>query len=90
MKTIFAYRAQPIGDQVIEPVRIVIEEQMPSPDRMVGTTAEILAKLDGTFQTQAQNLEIALYNSLPGGTYDRLLGEILKRKASHFIVSHAQ
>ena len=40
------------------------------------------------FDLEAQKLFDALYNSLPGGTFDRLTGLMLAKKASHFIVSH--
>ena len=40
------------------------------------------------FQDDAIALEETLYHNLPGGTYDRLLGLMLTRKASHFVVSH--
>lgn len=39
------------------------------------------------FDQQAEELEVALVNCLPGGTYDRLLGRMLARKASHFRVA---
>lgn len=42
------------------------------------------------FDAQAEKLEIALHCSLPGGTYDRVLGRMLKRKSSHFIISHVR
>jgi hypothetical protein len=37
---------------------------------------------------QAKQIDEALAHSLPGGTYDRLLGHMLARKASHFRVAH--
>lgn len=40
------------------------------------------------FDEQARQIEEALHHSLPGGTYDRLLGRMLARKATHFRVSH--
>jgi len=40
------------------------------------------------FDRQAQQIEEALNSSLPGGTYDRLAGRMLARKATHFRVAH--
>ena len=51
-------------------------------------TNDLLALYDKQFMDQAKALEEALYKALPGGTYDRLCGLMLQRKAGHFIVSH--
>lgn len=40
------------------------------------------------FDLQAEELFIALRDSLPGGTIDRLTGKLLAYKASHFHVNH--
>lgn len=37
---------------------------------------------------EAEKLETALVNILPGGTYDRLLTKMLERKHSQLIVKH--
>jgi len=42
----------------------------------------------GFYTEQALAIERALYGSLPGGTYDRLLGLMLQRKSTHFRVAH--
>lgn len=79
MKIINAYKAQ----RVIEPVEsrhIVIEQEMPN--------FTLLSEQDKVCDKEASSLENALYKSLPGATYDRLLGVMLERKASHFRVSH--
>ena len=47
-----------------------------------------LKESDKLFELEATALENILINTLPGGTYDRLLGKMLQRKSSHFIVSH--
>lgn len=44
--------------------------------------------LEALFLEEAQTLENALYEVLPSGVYDRLIGLMLIRKSSHFIVSH--
>ncbi|MFA5714425.1 MAG: hypothetical protein WC998_01620 [Candidatus Paceibacterota bacterium] len=38
------------------------------------------------FTEEGSNLETALHNALPGGTYDQLLRAMLLRKASQFVV----
>lgn len=57
--------------------------------------AQIFARADTTLQEQADifareavSVEAALFEAMPGGLYDRLLGAMLARKASHLIVSH--
>ena len=40
------------------------------------------------FNLQAEALFVALRDSLPGGTIDRLAGKLLAYKASHFHVNH--
>ena len=66
------------GGSPVEPVWIRITEKMPA--------FEDLDALGIYFDEQAMALEQALINSLPGGVYDRLLGRMLTRKATHFRV----
>jgi hypothetical protein len=40
------------------------------------------------FKTEAITLALALRNALPGGTFDRLIANLLEMKASQFRVSH--
>lgn len=84
--------------------RLQICQAMPTAETKVdGVVIEIsLALIGDTFLTEksspkeyesvfnldAMTLEDALHSSLPGGTYDRLLGRMLARKSSHFVVSH--
>lgn len=74
------YKAQATGGEAVDDVQISIQEPIP---RMCSLDAAT-----GTFSKDAEALEAALYRSLPGGTYDRLLGKMLERKATHFVVSH--
>ena len=74
------YKAQATGDQVVEDAEIAITTTIP--------TMQSLDHTDALFCIDAGALESALYGSLPGGTYDRLLGKMLARKATHFVVSH--
>ena len=74
------HKAQPIGDRPVSSATIVIEEEI--------TTDRTICGADAVFVEDAEYLEMALYNALPGGTYDWLLVKTLERKASHLIVSH--
>ena len=40
------------------------------------------------FKMEASTLALALRNALPGGTFDRLIANLLEMKASQFRVSH--
>lgn len=71
----------PLGSEPEPDTHIHISETLPDSLAM-RTTAR-------RFRADAVALEIALYGSLPGGTYNRLLLEMLSRKASHLRVAHA-
>lgn len=77
-------KARPIGDEEVKGVNIDISFNVPKFE-----DDNWHERAENFFMEQARDLEEALHNSLPGGTYDRLLGLMLKRKASHFIVSFA-
>lgn len=49
-----------------------------------------LDEQDKAFEVEAEAIEKLLVAILPGGLYDRLLGHMLARQASHFLVSHVQ
>jgi len=73
-------KAEPIGDQNIPTLVINIFDvppQFDSPDDAARWYA-----------SQAQLLERRLHGTLPGGTYDRLLGLMLTRKASLLKVAY--
>ena len=74
--TINIFRAQSIvdGDNIIPTLRINISEQIKSCETL-GEQSRLLAK-------QAEELALALFRSLPGGTIDALLRELMKRKVS--------
>jgi len=76
------YKAQGIADIKVENSTIFLHEELPPFEYY-----KKLGELDSVFEEQAKMLEYELYSHLPGGTYDRLLGELLKRKASHFTVT---
>lgn len=75
-------KAQPIVEgMTVRGAIIEISQDCPDFDSLPAQAA--------TFQSEAEQIENALRNSLPGGLYDRLLGVMLRYKASHFIVSWA-
>lgn len=81
MKNISIYKAQEIyKGQNIENLTITFDETIPEYKH------EDLAKLYIIFQEQAELLQQSLSAILPGGVYDRLLGFMMKRRASSFIV----
>lgn len=82
MKTILVAKAQPTAIT------------HPAPDVTIQICAALpdfhveLDVWDAFCDREAETIEDALISALPGGVYDRLLGLMLKRKASHFRVSH--
>jgi hypothetical protein len=82
MKTINICKAQSDDySELTEPAEIIIDKEVP--------TFKVLGNQDDYFMRQAVVTEKLLYDTLPGGLYDRLLGEMLKRKATHFRVAHS-
>ncbi len=73
------YKAQGIGDKEILSLSIEFDEQIPYGD---------LEETEKLFEHDGRYLEALLYSVLPGGTYDRLLGEMSRRRASKLIVSY--
>jgi hypothetical protein len=80
MKTIHIHAAQPAGPHQVEPVEIVIVEELPN--------FNVLENQDAYCNNEANELEEALINALPGATYDRLFAAMCARKASHLRVAH--
>lgn len=77
--------AQPTGGQVIPTVNIRIAE--PIPEIPVDESSTIyLRKHRDMYTCQAKMLSRALCHSLPGGTLDALLVDLLDRKRSLFRV----
>jgi len=77
--------------ETVEDVRIDVNAELPTFDRRK-EPVELnawLERVGAWYDEQARMIEEGLYESLPGGTYDRLLGRMLARKASHFRVRHA-
>jgi hypothetical protein len=74
--------AEPIGDQVIDPVVITISGHYPR------KTKEDLDRLQQQFKIDAWKIFDGL-RSLPGGTFDQLLILMLQKSASSFVVPHS-
>lgn len=77
---------------------VEIHKAMPSPAALPSTVISIVDEIpeftelkyqDNFCDKEAAELEEALYGCLPGAIYDRLLGLMLRRKASHFRVTHS-
>ena len=80
-RVVRTFKAQPtLQDEPVEDMIIQIAETSPRFDT--------LKEQHLVFLGRAAELENALHNSLPGGVYDLLLGAMLQRKASHFVVAH--
>lgn len=72
-------KAEPIDHlETIHDYNIVIDDKL--------QRYEDLDKQRQYFAETAEKLEDALYHSLPGGVYDALLVELMKRKVSLFAV----
>ncbi len=80
MKTVYLFKAQPIGDQYIESVTICIGAPLPRFEQ-----SDWLEETTRVFDAQADAIVDALH-SLPGGTLDRVLVKLLAEKVSQHIV----
>jgi len=84
MKTVAIRKAQGIGEREIESVTIVIEQAM----ELASLTAQARSsdlrevELARFYQLEAERLGEAIWDTLPGGTLDRLIAYLLTRKAS--------
>jgi hypothetical protein len=80
-------KADPIGTDAAPDTHIHITGKLPESKGPIESLPEFLAASAKVFDSQAEAIEVALHDSLPGGTYDRLLGRMLARKATHFRVA---
>jgi hypothetical protein len=79
MAHIYVYKAQPIGDAMhIQSKTLHIEEDLPNSDT--------IGEGDTIMELDADKVVEALYNSLPGGTFDRVLVKMLQKRAAHLHV----
>lgn len=83
MNTIIVYKADPISE---EETAAEIRITAAMPDFNAGETRTEAAD---RYMRDAELLDATLHASLPGGTYDRLLAVMLKRKASYLAVSYS-
>lgn len=75
---------------VVKSVTIVIDKEWVGPDP-TGLTNELFFKeLDRAFNDQASQIAEALQNSLPGGTWDRLVGIMARRHAKYLSVNREE
>jgi len=84
MKQLFLKKAESLPHQEIEDVQIVIESS-----DAISFNSDVNVDLNTArefFKTQGRQLADVLYKSLPGGTLDQLLCELMTRRASLFIV----
>ncbi len=72
--TVYVYKAQPTGDQVIPDMRLAAVKPFPDHE----------SPADGTdaHSTDAQFIVSAMLASLPGGTVDAVLRLLLQHRAS--------
>jgi hypothetical protein len=81
MSVAIVHKAQPTGE-LTEDMHILADEILPQ--------FKTLEEQDSFCSKEAQALENALWRSLPGATYDRLLVAILQRTASHLRVPYSR
>lgn len=85
MQTVTLYKYIKTGDKIAPNLRIEFTQEIPDFPRNIPTN-EAMRQSEEQFTQQAQALADGLESVLPGGTLDRLIGLLLLRKASHFIV----
>ena len=81
MRTVSAHKAQSVTID-IEPCSIELIDTMPQ--------LETIALQQRVQDTDARELAKALHEHLPGGTFDRLVAEMLRIKASDLISSFVE
>lgn len=79
MRTIQIRAAEPTHADGVKPrATIVIDQAHPSAERLDGVA----------MQAEAELVADVLLATLPGGTLDRVVAELLRRKASGLVVAH--
>lgn len=84
--TVVVHRAQPVGGHPVLVSIIEIRPTIPDPRPSPAVLGEYSS--DAVMAQDAKHIADALYASLPGGTFDRLIVLLLERKISHFVVRH--
>ena len=80
MKKTVIHIGQPVGGKIINPHEIILSGEFPSYEEEKNSLI--------IFSIESEKIEKILWDSLPGGTYDALLGMMLKRQASKFVVPY--
>ena len=78
-KTLHIFKAKNIGGFEIPSLTIEVAESI---------TDMSLEELQQIYEKNAQSIADALIKALPGGTFDRLVIELMKQKTSMFMVPH--
>jgi hypothetical protein len=81
-KTIVIHKAQPLMGDDVPSLNILIDQEVPE--------FQNLSDADFLYQQDAEQLCAALYDTLPGGMFDRLVVEMLKRTISQLKVSYKE
>lgn len=84
--TLRAFKADRTGDQWIPELHIVVSDSIPM-DSKSRITGEKIAFLRERYEEDAREIALALRGSLPGGTFDLLVAELLKMKACDYRVT---
>lgn len=81
MIRVSVFKAQDtVRDQPVPSLEIVAYHAIPN--------SPSLEAASEIFQDDAKRVMAAMLASLPGGTLDQILVELLRAKASHFVVPH--
>lgn len=79
MKNVNICKAQGIGSLHVAPVTITVDGE-------IDTYKSTIDQMENFMDYEAKILEEALHNSLPGGTYNRLLAVMTKRTAGCLVI----
>lgn len=79
MRQVNIRKREPTRDEPVEGVAIIIDGKLPPPGERMGTAG-------AAFADDGRALASALLETLPGGTVDALIAELLIRRASLFRV----
>lgn len=75
------HKAQGIGERIANDAHITITEEFPDCEDSCGIALH---------RAGAASIELVLWSTLPGGTYDRLFAKMVQRKASSLRVSYGE
>lgn len=81
MKEINIFKAQRVGDEITESIKIIIDKETPEIETNI-STKELYQLAHNQYEAQGELLGNILLNSLPGGTIDELLIFLLTHKRS--------